>query len=416
VTLETLIAERDSALASSDQILSTIERAKRLPTATEQSNLNTNRITVERLTPQIDTLQKAGRASLDLSSVREQLRAMGVGTDTQPPFSVDSRGVLVERILPKTLSSAYFDAFKDLVRGEGKNPAIRATLQEGLSTSGGNAVPILVQQQAQTLSPTASEIEDGATVIVTDSDNWIPSTPPSGLPSAAIVSETNAFNQPVATLQQTKLSAFMIPSLFQVSMELAQDWTGLSTWLEQSVAASFSELLDTYYTGGTGSGQPQGLLGNIGAGVFAEPDEAGNIVSFAGLSAVIGAVKPGYRKNGTFLMNQATAMVVRAALAYAGAAWAWSRDNDGTERLFGYPVKYSISMPSASRGNTPVIFGDFRRGYVIGKRGGNALFLKVIQQLVGMTGVGTLQYLLYQRVDGRVWNSEALQPLQISAS
>jgi HK97 family phage major capsid protein len=415
VTLEALINERDVALASSDQILSTIERAKRLPTATEQSNLNTNRVTVERLTPQIDTLQKAGRASLDLSAVREQLRAMGAGTDTQPPFSVDSRGVLVERILPKTLSSGYFDAFKDFVRGEGKNPAIRATLQEGVSTSGGNAVPILVQQQVQTLAPPASEIEDIANVIVTDSDNLIPSTPVGGLPSAAIVSELSAFNQPVATLQQTKLSAFMIPSLFAVSMEEAQDWTGLSTWLEQSVAASFSELLDTYYTGGSGTGQPQGMLGNIGSGVTAEPDQAGNIVSFAGLSALIGAVKPGYLKNGAFLMTPATAISVRAGLAYAGAAWAWSRDNSG-DRLFGYPVKYSASMPSASRGNTPIILGDFRRGYIVGKRGGNALLLKVIQQLVGTSGVGTLQYLLYQRVDGRVWNSEALQPLQISAS
>jgi HK97 family phage major capsid protein len=207
----------------------------------------------------------------------------------------------------------------------------------------------------------------------------------------------------------------MIPSLFSVSMELAQDWAGLSTWLEQSVAASFSELLDTYYTGGSGNGQPQGLLGNVGSGVTAEPDQAGNVVSFAAISALIGAVKPGYLKNGTFLMAPATAIVVRAALAYAGAAWAWTRDASG-DRLFGYAVKYSASMPSASRGNTPILLGDFRRGYIVGKRGGNALLVKVISQLVGTSGVGVLQYLLYQRVDGRVVNSESIQQLTISSS
>ena len=410
--LETMKAELNTALSASEAIISSAERRKGPLTPTEQSQLKAHRNTINTLTPQIETAEKAGK---DPAAIRRELQAHGVKFDMQPLFNADSRGVLVERILPKTFSSGYFDAFKDFVRGEGKNPAIKATLQEGLSTSGGNAIPILVQQQAQTLAPTASEIEDVATVIVTDSDNLFPSTPAGALPTAAIVTETSAFNQPVATLQQVKLSAFMIPSLFPVSMELAQDWTGLSTWLEQSVAASFSELLDTYYTGGTGSGQPEGILGNCGAGVFGEPDQAGNVVSFAAISALIGAVKPGYLKNGTFLMAPATAIVVRAALAYANAAWAWSRDNSG-DRLFGYPVKYSSSMPSASRGNTPLILGDFRRGYIIGKRGGNALLVKVIQQLVGTSGVGTLQYLLYQRVDGRVWNSEALQPLQISAS
>jgi HK97 family phage major capsid protein len=408
--LETLIAERDSALASSDQILTTIERGKRLPTETEKSTLKSNREAVERLTPQIDTLQK--RRSPD--AVRLELQAHGVKFDTQPLFSTDERGV-IERILPRRLSSAYYDAFRrNVPTGNGANsPAIQAALQEAVTTAGGLAVPIMVEQQVQTLEPTASDIPEIASVIVTDRDILIPSTPPGGLPSAEIVAETNAFNQPVATLQQTKLSAFMIPSMFQVSMELAQDWAGLSTWLEQSVAASFAELLDDYYVNGTGTGEPQGLLGNIGSGVTAEPDEAGNIVSFAAISALIEKVKPGYRKNGTFLMNQSTANVVRQALAYAGAAWAWSRDISG-DKLFGYPVKYSISMPSASRGNSPVIFGDFKRGYIIGLRGGNALLLKVISQLVGTTGV--MQYLLYQRVDARVWNSEALEPLTISAS
>lgn len=410
--LETMKAELSTALSASEAIISAAERRKGPLTSTEQSQLTTHRKTIDALTPQIEKAEKAGK---DPAAIRRELQAHGVRFDTQPLFSMDERGV-IERILPKRLSSEYYDAFRrNVPMGDGnKSPAIQAALQEAVSTSGGNAVPIMVaDKQVQTLEPTASDIPDIATVIVTDRDILIPSTPPGGLPSAEIVAELGAFNQPVATLQQTKLSAFMIPSMFQVSMELAQDWAGLSTWLEQSVAASFAELLDTYYVNGTGTGQPQGLLGNIGSGVTAEPDDAGNVVSFAAISALIEKVKPGYRKNGTFLMTQSTANVIRASLAYAGAFWAWTRDAEG-DKLFGYPVKYSISMPSASRGNSPVIFGDFRRGYIIGLRGGNALLLKVISQLVGTTGV--MQYLLYQRVDGRVWNSEALAPLSISAS
>jgi hypothetical protein len=128
VTLEALINERDVALASSDQILRTIERAKRLPTAPEQSNLDTNRKTVERLTPQIDTLQKARR---DPDAVRKELQAKGFKFDPQPLFSADERGVILERILPKRLSSEYYDAFRrNVPMGEGRNsPAIQAALQ-----------------------------------------------------------------------------------------------------------------------------------------------------------------------------------------------------------------------------------------------------------------------------------------------
>jgi HK97 family phage major capsid protein len=71
-------------------------------------------------------------------------------------------------------------------------------------------------------------------------------------------------------------------------------------------------------------------------------------------------------------------------------------------------------MPAASRGNSPVIFGDFKRGYLIGDRGGSGVNVKVLDQPLASQGI--LQLLAYRRTDGRVRRSEALQEYQISAS
>jgi HK97 family phage major capsid protein len=71
-------------------------------------------------------------------------------------------------------------------------------------------------------------------------------------------------------------------------------------------------------------------------------------------------------------------------------------------------------MPAATRGNTPVIFGDFKRGYVIGDRGGSGINVKVLDQPLATQGQIVL--LAYRRTDGRIRRSEALQSYVVAAS
>jgi HK97 family phage major capsid protein len=214
-------------------------------------------------------------------------------------------------------------------------------------------------------------------------------------------------------LGQTKLSAYLNALLAPVSLELAEDVPGLEAWMRTVVEAALLEQEDALMVSGTGSNEIQGLIGNVGAGVTVEPDGGGNLVSFAGLSALMATVKPKYLANASWLMSQATAIVVRAALAYSGATFEWTRDASG-DRLFGFPVKYSASMATASRGNAPVLFGNFKMGYIVGDRGGPAVRLKVLDQMFGVNG--TLYWLLSRRTDARVWVQEAIQQYNIAAS
>ena len=79
--------------------------------------------------------------------------------------------------------------------------------------------------------------------------------------------------------------------------------------------------------------------------------------------------------------------------------------------LHGYPVTYSTAMPAIAAGATPVLFGNFKLGYVIGDRGGSGINVKILDQPAALQGQIIL--LAYRRTDGRVRRSEAIQAITL---
>jgi HK97 family phage major capsid protein len=69
-------------------------------------------------------------------------------------------------------------------------------------------------------------------------------------------------------------------------------------------------------------------------------------------------------------------------------------------------------MPAIAAGNTPVLFGDFKTGYVIGDRGGSGVNVKILDQPKAIEGI--LQLLAYRRTDGRVRRCEAIQAITLA--
>jgi HK97 family phage major capsid protein len=69
-------------------------------------------------------------------------------------------------------------------------------------------------------------------------------------------------------------------------------------------------------------------------------------------------------------------------------------------------------MPAIGAGATPILFGDFKVGYVVGDRGGSGINVKVLDQPKATEGLIVL--LCYRRVDGRVRRSEAIQAITLA--
>jgi HK97 family phage major capsid protein len=74
-------------------------------------------------------------------------------------------------------------------------------------------------------------------------------------------------------------------------------------------------------------------------------------------------------------------------------------------------VEYSTAMPAIGASATPVLFGNFKLGYVIGDRGGSGINVKLLDQ--PLATAGQIIILAYRRVDGRVRRSEAIQAITL---
>jgi HK97 family phage major capsid protein len=405
--LKKLQAQHDECLAAAESYVRKAEERKSGLSTWEQQKVNDKMREANELKPRIAAAKaKAVPSSRNPEEVRLQLAKHD---RRLAPSAL--RQEQAESLVPTRFSRDYYDAFYARL---GSGGPINAALYEGSTSGGGYAVPIIVDNFIAPLAPTASDIRSIATVIPTTKNLLLPTTAPTGLPSTTQTAELSAFAQSVPSLGQVQLQAYLNALLAPVSLELTEDAPGLETWMRTVVEAALLEQEDALFVSGTGSNQPQGVIGNCGAGITAEPDGNGNAVSFAGLSALMGAVKAKYLSNASWLMSQSTALVVRAALAYSGASFEWTRGVDGVERLFGYRVAYSASMPTAARGNAPVVFGNWKMGYAIADRGGPAVRLKILDQMFGTNG--TLYWLLSRRTDAQVWVQEALQQYTVASS
>jgi HK97 family phage major capsid protein len=314
---------------------------------------------------------------------------------------------------PVVLSEEYYNDFHTWIGTRGQQ--IGAALYEGSGPAGGYTVPVIVDDQVVPLAPTEMGVRTIATVIPTAMDIKVPRGTAFG--GAALKAESggsdNFFTETDPTLDQFTLSAFMAGGVHNVSWELAQDVPSFQQFAITDLILALQMLKENLYCNGNGTGQAQGLIENTGAGVTGVLVGSDNYASEL-LNAtfdVLGDLNAAYHPGASWLMGRATGVVIRKAQMQANLfAPVWTREN-GQDYLHGYPVTFSGYMPSIAAGNTPVLFGDFKKGYLIGDRGGSGINVKILDQPKATEG--QLQLLAYRRMDGRVRRSEAIQAITL---
>jgi HK97 family phage major capsid protein len=342
------------------------------------------------------------------------------------------------------MSAEYNNAFMALLQSGGKQtysalsegfdpmfggfalpsmPGMSAASYEGAGGSsnaaGGYAFSTPTDNQIVPLGLPDLGVRSLARVIPTQTDIKIPLQTSFG--TAAIKAEsgssTNTFSESDPALGQFTLSAFMAGLTHTVSWELMQDVTAFQQFAIQDLLNAVAIKEDGLFVSGTGTGQPQGVMGNVGTGTGSPyaVDSTGAYLLDSTLD-VVGTLKATYFPNAAWLMSRATATAIRRAQLQANLfAPVWTREG-GRDFLHGYPVSYSGTMPSipttTNAGVTPILFGSFSDGYVIGDRGGSGTFVKILDQPLATSGQTVL--LGYKRVDGRVRSSEAIQGVSIS--
>jgi HK97 family phage major capsid protein len=376
--------QRKFALDKADAILAAAEAAKRELTPAESLEIETAQLAVKALTPKIQSIESK-------NTLRTQLtNGMLIPAVPGAEGRKQKNGVI------QPLSADYAEQFLEYVQSNGRT--IGASLSEGTNSAGGYAVPVVVDGQIVPLAPNEMAVRQLATVIPTTSDIKIPQKGSFG--TATAKAENAAFTENDPTLSQITLSAFMAGSMDKISFELAQDVPAFQSFVVDDLILAQQMYEENKYINGSGTGEAQGLIGNVGAGTT-------QALSLNGILDLIGTLKGTYHRNASFLMQRATSIAIRKLQVGANLFEpVWTRVN-GQPYLNDYPAYFSDSMPANTGTNTPILFGDFKAGYAIGDRGGSGISIKVLDQPFAVNG--QIALLAYRRTDGRVRRSEAIQ-------
>ena len=152
--------------------------------------------------------------------------------------------------------------------------------------------------------------------------------------------------------------------------------------------------------------KPTGILhATDGAetGVTAESDSA---ISYDEIIKLYLSVDKKYRKHGTWLMNDETALALRTLKDSAGN-YLWKESD---ETIFSKPVQIVDAMPSIGKGQKVIAFGDFSNYWLVQRF---PLTIRTLKEKFAMRG--QVGYLGCEYLDGKLIRKDAVKILQMAA-
>ncbi len=215
------------------------------------------------------------------------------------------------------------------------------------------------------------------------------------------------------------------PWVYNETLEDA--FINLEADLANEAGIAFAEGGGAEYISGNGVGKARGILsypivansayawGSVGYVV------SGATAGFAIASASVNsadclidlqhALKTAYRGGATWLMNSATAGVVRKLKDAEGRhIWTDSLINGQPSILLGNPVEIDDNMPDIGAGAYAIAFGNFKRGYTIANRTGTTLIRDPY------TSKGQTKFNFRKRFSAGITHYEAIKLLKFATS
>lgn len=292
---------------------------------------------------------------------------------------------------------------------------IRAGLDVGTGGAGQETIPrgFMAELDAKTLA--YGNVRQVARVVGTATGNSVPwPTVDDTGNEAAILAEATTIGTSVdPTFSSITLLAYKLSSkpVF-VSAEILQDSAfNLESTLAEMIGVRFGRGETTYFTTGTNSSQPQGIVTAAGTGVTSAAAAAFTADEILGL---IHSLDPSYRAlPSTGFMFHDTALLYMRKFKDANGQYLWQPGmaNGAPDRLAGYP--YTINQKMAAlvsnvpvTANKHVLFGAFEK-YIIRDAGGVRLYHLTERY----RDLDQDCFVAFKRIDGRALNTSALKVL-----
>jgi HK97 family phage major capsid protein len=198
----------------------------------------------------------------------------------------------------------------------------------------------------------------------------------------------------------------------------------VDAWLTMSISERFARAEGLAFVSGDGVNKPRGFLAGPAATAQADADRAFGTLQFvaSGAAANLGAnpydvlhntiyaLKAGYRAGAGWVLNSATLASLARVKDDNGQYLLQPAISAATgDRLLGYGTTVAEDMPNVAADATPIAFGNFQEGYLIGDIAG--LFLLRDPY----TKSGYVKFKASRRVGGGLLDSQAIKLVKISA-
>lgn len=229
---------------------------------------------------------------------------------------------------------------------------------------------------------------------------------PDGVPEASSVA-SRPTSQPA--FEEITLSALEQAVIIPVSRILLEDSAvDLSAFLNQHVGKKFGQLESTWFLRGDGTvHKPIGILNS---------DEITDVAANgASLSAddvidLYHSISSAYAMRGTFMANRATMAALRKLKDSTGQYLLQPALSASTPpTLHGRPILEAPELDDPETGNSPLLFGDFSSGFMIGNRTG----IEMLRDDYTGYSKGLVMLGFRRRVGGVVTLGEAIAKLTL---
>ena len=293
-------------------------------------------------------------------------------------------------------------------RRQDETRAILGVSLTGPGATGGILAPATLERTLLDFTEQNNVMRSLASVRSSNSDVEIPYA--TGRAVAYHLDEGADFTSSKPDWAKLSMGAYKAGALSIVTNESMQDmFIDLESWIRDDFGVAFATLEEADFVNGTGVKQPRGFLLDAATGGTAASATAFTSDELIDLQH---ALKRKFRKNATWLMNDATVKLIRKLKTTDGQyIWQPGLKDGQPDTLLSRPLVTSDEMPVPTADNKAIAYGDFKWYRILDRRG---LFFQRLNELYATSG--QVGFLAYRRYDAKLLDANAIQILKMKTA
>lgn len=282
-------------------------------------------------------------------------------------------------------------------------PRFQNAQSTGTNTAGGYTVPQGFYDELQDAQKAYGGMLDPGVAFVFDtaSGNSLPiPTDNDTSNSGAILTENTQVGTQDVTFGAVTLGAYTYTSkLVLVSNQLLQDSAfNLDSFLSNKLGVRIARAINTHFTVGSGSNQPNGAVTAATLGATGASGETASLI-FDDLISLEHSVDPAYRKGARFMFADSTLATIKKLKDTQGRyLWQPGLTVAGEPpTINSYQYTVNQDMPAMATSAKSILFGDFSKYFV--RRVAGVQVLRLTERYADFNQTG---FLAFQRWDGNL--------------